>query len=70
MLWLYICKKLVRMKASMGTNVKKALAQVETARVLTNAVIRGLATSNDIRVQGVLPDGRTLTLKRVSLKEQ
>jgi hypothetical protein len=54
----------------MGINVKKARAQVETARVLTNAVIRGLATSNDIRVQGVLPDGRTLTLKRVSLKEQ
>jgi len=58
------------MKASMGTYVKSALSSVETAKVLTGAIIKGLHNSNEIKIQGALSNGRVLTLKRISLKDK
>lgn len=58
------------MKASMGTFVKQALSNYLTAKILTDAVIKNSRTSDVITVKGALPDGRILTLKRISLKDK
>ncbi len=60
------------MKASMGSQVREALSSAKTAKVLTTAIIASNRNPNQdvIRVNGALPNGKTLVLKRVSLKEK
>lgn len=58
------------MKASMGSYVKSALSNVQTAKVLTGAIIKGVHNSNEIKIEGALENGRVLTLKRISLKDK
>jgi len=59
------------MKASMGSQVREALSSVKTAKVLTAAIIANNRNNNDvIRVNGALPNGKMLVLKRISLKDR
>ncbi|MET0243769.1 MAG: hypothetical protein ABW174_09875 [Flavitalea sp.] len=58
------------MKASMGSKVKQALSSARTAKVLTAAIIANNHSSDVIRINGALPNGQTLVLKRVSLKDR
>jgi hypothetical protein len=58
------------MKASMGSKVREALSNVRTARVLTAAIIAGNRHQDVIKVNGALPDGKMLVLKRISLKDR
>jgi len=55
------------MEAAIGTQVKKVLADQQKAKILSTAIIEQSATSNVIKVRGVLPEGKTLTLTRVRL---
>jgi len=57
------------MKASIGQQVKQALAGDRTGRVLTAAVISGSRHSGIIRVNNVA-NGQVLTLTRISLKDK
>lgn len=54
----------------MGTYVKSALSNVETAKALTSAIIKEWHNPNEIKIQGVLSNGQVLTLKRISLKDK
>jgi hypothetical protein len=59
------------MKASMGSRVRAALSTTKTAKVLTAAIIANNRYNNDvIRVNGALPNGETLVLKRISLRDR
>jgi|GEM_PF-5411689 len=58
------------MKASMGTQVKQALRNTKTAKVLTAAIIANGRFSDVIKIAGALPDGQVLTLKKISLKDR
>ena len=62
--------KLSYMKASMGTKVKEALSNTDTAKVLTAAIIANGRFSDVITVSGALRNGQVLTLKRVSIKDR
>jgi hypothetical protein len=60
------------MKASMGSKVREALSSAKTAKVLTTAIIASNRNPNQdiIRVNGALPNGEMLVLKRVSLRDR
>ena len=58
------------MKAPMGSQVKQALSNIRTAKILTATIIANSNHSDIIRIKDILPEGKTLTLKRISFKNR
>lgn len=56
----------------MGSKVREALSSAKTAKVLTTAIIASNRHPNQdvIRVNGALPNGKMLVLKRISLRDR
>jgi hypothetical protein len=68
--YLFLLYKQVCMKASMGSQVREALSSYKTAKVLTAAIIANNRNGDVVRVNGALPNGKMLVLKRISLKDR